>query len=222
MVRNFLVLFVFGGLSDKITSWAFPTLPRKSLSSRHSFMEASDQPEALLMSYVEIAKPMGLVLEEITAGDPAGGVRVAYIDPTGNAGAASIGDDPSECLLVHDRILAVDQKQCMDSSFEEVMELIASAPGPRVQLTVGRGEGVTIVAWPNGIGVGARPGDSMRDLAKRAYYKVNYSCESGGCGTCEQMIMLDDGSTRYVRNCIARVPKESQSVLVKPSDRLGV
>jgi len=163
---------------------------------------------------------MGLVLEEIIAGDITGGVRVAYIDPSGNAGSASIGDDPSECLLVHDRVLAVDGKQCMDASFEEVMGCIVAANGPRVQLTVGRGEGVKIVAWPNGIGVGARSGDSMQQCAKLAAHKVKYSCEGGGCGTCEHMIVLDDGSERYIRPCVARVPKDQESVLVQPSDRL--
>lgn len=170
------------------------------------------------MSSVTVNKPLGMVLEEIVAGDPTSGVRVAAIDPKGNAARVSIGEDPAQCLLVHDQILAINGMQCMGASFEATMGLIKAAQSP-ISLTLGRGEGVVLLAWPNGVGVGARSGDAFQEVATRAMHKVNYSCKGGGCGTCEHKIFLDDGSSKYVRICIARVPKDSDSVLVEATDR---
>jgi len=193
-----------------------PSVRRWAVSSA---LEEPAQPEAIFMSSVTVNKPLGIVLEEILAGDPTSGVRVAAIDPKGNAARVSIGEDPAECLLVHDQVLAVNGMQCMGASFEATMGLIKAAQSP-ISLTLGRGEGVVVVAWPNGVGVGARSGDAFQEVAARAMHKVNYSCQGGGCGTCEHKVFLDDGSSKYVRTCVARVPKDTDSVLVEASDRV--
>jgi hypothetical protein len=214
-VRAVFLHLILGSISAFLPLARLPTARRWAVS-----LAEEQQPEAIMMSSIIINKPLGIVLEEITAGDSTSGVRVAAIDPKGNAARVSIGEDPAECLLVYDQVLAVDGKQCMGASLETIMGLIKAASSP-VGLTLGRGEGVVIVAWPNGIGVGARSGDSFKEVAARAMYKVKYSCEGGGCGTCEQKILLDDGTTRYVRPCVARVPKDTGSVLVEASDRIA-
>jgi len=55
--------------------------------------------------------------------------------------------------------------------------------------------------------------------AYKAKVPIKYSCSSGSCGTCEQQIILTSGETRYVRPCMARVPRGEASIRVTKSDR---
>ena len=58
----------------------------KSRNNKNTRRFATQESEPLFVSRVSVTKPMGLILEEIVAADPASGVRVAFIDPKGNAG----------------------------------------------------------------------------------------------------------------------------------------
>jgi len=170
------------------------------------------------ISTVSISKPMGILLEEVEPRSIEAGVRIARIDPNGAASTADI--------LVHDRLLSVDNKSCEGLSFDEVMDLLIGAAGPLVELRVGRptsNPSFVVVRWPNGIGVGCYSGEPLKNIAVRAIYPVKYSCDSGGCATCEHKLRDEmEGTERYVRPCVARVPKGSPRLKVLRSDRIGV
>mmetsp|Transcript_19701 Transcript_19701/g.62016 ORF Transcript_19701/g.62016 Transcript_19701/m.62016 type:complete len:101 (+) Transcript_19701:342-644(+) len=100
------------------------------------------------------------------------------------------------------------------------MDLIRTSPGESVDLTLGRGVSRVCIQWPNRVRTAAKPGDSMRVLAAEALVPVKYSCDSGGCGTCEHKIVDGDGEGRYTRICVARVPKAPPQITIVPSDRV--
>ena len=147
---------------------------------------------------VRLARPLGLVIEE--AGTPGEGVRVVRIDPGGNSsGGGAAG------ICVNDSIVGVDGRDCAGMGFDSVMDAIASGPGDSVELELRRpGDGV--VEWPNGVAVAAAAGEYLGNVAMEAGYdRIEYSCRSGSCGTCGQIVRGEDGRRRVARPCVARV-----------------
>lgn len=163
---------------------------------------------------VTLSKPMGLVIEEADANNARSGVQISSINSDG-AGAW-------KNICVGDKILEIDENNCSEKTFDEVMEIIISSPSKFIRLTLGRPSKAVSVRWPNGVGVASLPGKYLGNVAVDAlYYDIDYSCQSGSCATCEQR-MISDGSedgARYVRPCVARVPSGVSSVVIEPSDR---
>ena len=161
---------------------------------------------------VTLAKPMGLVIEEVNVNS---GVQISSINPEGSSTWKNI--------CVGDKILEINGIDCSENSFDEVMELITSSPSSEyIQLTLGRPSKTLCVRWPNGVGVASLPGRVLGNVAVDASYDgIEYSCQSGACATCEQR-MIPDGSedaAKYVRPCVARVPSGVSSVVIESSDR---
>ena len=190
---------------------------KKYSTNRHATAKRKDTTldhSSLTEHKVTIPKPMGLILEEIDEQDPYKGVVIAKVNPEGNAAAAcKSGLD----LCIRDKILAVNDEPCADSTFEVVMERIASSPGDIVSLKLGRILGSVAVRWPNGVCVAATPGEYLGNIADDALFRIQYSCTSGSCGTCEHRIRNENGDARFVRPCVARVPKGSASIEVSIS-----
>jgi ferredoxin len=162
-----------------------------------------------------IKKPMGLVIEEI---DETGlGLRIAQINPDGATAALCRSGSADVCI--RDKILAVNGEPCGVLSFEEVRDLITSTPDDEVRLLLGRPEGAIPVKWPNGVSVAAWPGEYLGNLADLACFQISYSCRSGSCGSCEHSIETDSTKKRYVRPCVARVPKDAAWAVMHHTDR---
>jgi hypothetical protein len=121
---------------------------------------------------------------------------------------------------VGDTVIAVDSQACDDFRLEQVMDTIGEASSP-VQLTLRRAPGtVSVVFSQNGVAVAALPGTPICNLALDANVQILYSCKNGGCGTREHaMVSQEDASGRYVRPCVAKVPKGSKRIVIVPSDR---
>lgn len=151
---------------------------------------------------VRIAKPLGIVVDEVDPTDPNKGTCIGQISAGSNT-AVSCGTD----VCIHDRIVAVNGISCSNESFEVVMDMIASSPGDDIELTIRRSQGTVAVQWPNGICVAAPVGEYLGNVANEARYSVPYSCRSGSCGSCEHIARVDDGKERRYRPCSARVPK---------------
>mmetsp|Transcript_5608 Transcript_5608/g.8345 ORF Transcript_5608/g.8345 Transcript_5608/m.8345 type:complete len:226 (+) Transcript_5608:53-730(+) len=174
--------------------------------------------EILSEHKVTLRKPMGLILEESDEYGASCGVMIKQIDPAGETGVACRSKNADIC--VRDKILSVNGKECADDSFDNVMDLLIDGPD-EIDLILGRPENAVIVKWSNGIAVAAKPGDYFGQIAQdEAFVKIPYSCSNGGCGTCEQQILFTkDGSQRYIRPCVSRVPKTSSMIIVNGSDR---
>lgn len=170
--------------------------------------------EKFIEHIVTLSKPMGLVIEEFDQNNVRSGVQISSINPDGAATWKNV--------CIGDKILDIDGNNCSEKTFDEVMEIITSSPSNFIRLTLGRPSKAVSVRWPNGVGVASLPGSIFGNVAVDAsYYEIEYSCQSGSCGTCEQR-MIRDGSedgARYVRPCVARVPSGVSSVVIEPTDR---
>eukprot|EP00814_Leptocylindrus_danicus_P017597 CAMPEP_0116031862 /NCGR_PEP_ID=MMETSP0321-20121206/17810_1 /TAXON_ID=163516 /ORGANISM="Leptocylindrus danicus var. danicus, Strain B650" /LENGTH=168 /DNA_ID=CAMNT_0003507155 /DNA_START=419 /DNA_END=925 /DNA_ORIENTATION=+ len=168
---------------------------------------------------------MGIVLSEVSEVDPFAGICISSIDQHGAAAGSNSKklaiQDNGGIVCINDIIVSVDGHNCQNETFEEVMGRIIQADGENVALTLGREEDNVIVSWLNGICVSCRPGDSFGAVAYAAQADIQYSCSSGSCGTCEQQILSEDGSSRFIRPCVARVPKVTKPIFVFPSDRFS-
>jgi len=182
----------------------------KEVSDEYDFAEVTEHTATL-------AKPMGIVLEEIDEDDPSRGIVIAKIDPNGNTAAACKVTPLDICK--GDKILEVNGEACSDLSFEDVMDKIITAPNNQVTFTLGRPVGNIAVYWQNGVGVSCKPGEYFGNVASEALFHIEYSCRSGSCGTCEQVISIDGGKPRYIRPCSAKVPKGPSMITVIPTDR---
>mmetsp|Transcript_25610 Transcript_25610/g.57449 ORF Transcript_25610/g.57449 Transcript_25610/m.57449 type:complete len:219 (+) Transcript_25610:33-689(+) len=166
---------------------------------------------------VRLKKPMGMILEEIEPGNDAKGVRVGRMDPKGSA--AQSGQ-----VLILDQIATVDGNECLAEGFDTIMDLIIDAPGPEVEIGFARDKSTTVVRFPNGVKVGALPGEPMKFIVGRSAYPIKYSCEGGSCATCEMKMQIydldgEEDLERYIRVCVGRVPQGSSFVGMLPSDR---
>jgi ferredoxin len=164
---------------------------------------------------VTVPKPMGLILEEIDPSRPEAGICIAKIYPDG-AVAGVCRSESCPDIAIRDKILSVDGTQCAKASLEEVMDLIANSEAQdSVSLTLGRIKTSIKVTWPNGVSIAAFPGEYLGNLAYDALYDIAYECRSGSCGTCEQGTEMDEsGEIRFVRPCVARIPKGKRSIRV--------
>ncbi|GFH54047.1 predicted protein [Chaetoceros tenuissimus] len=168
---------------------------------------------------VSLQKPMGIILE-IDEERPDLGILVRRIDENGSTAAACRAKPMETDICVRDRLLEINGVDVLDETLENVMDMIIEAPRD-IDLVLGRDSDSIIVRWSNGIAVAAKVGDSFRSIASSdAYVKIPYLCESGGCGTCEQTIVIGSCEPRYIRPCCARVPQTDSEIFVSPSDRL--
>lgn len=190
--------------------------------------------ESFTIQTIQLKKPMGIILEEIDETDSNAGVQIKQIDPHGQT-ALACSRDASLDICIRDRIIAINDEICASEPFESIMEKIIESPNP-VTFTLARLKDATVITWPNGISVASSPGDSFGNIARsEALVSLQYSCSNGGCGTCEQSMIIeeplreDNGfekdvirqSQRYIRPCVARVPKlkDGTKITVAPSDR---
>uniref|UniRef100_A0A7S3K3V4 PDZ domain-containing protein n=1 Tax=Aureoumbra lagunensis TaxID=44058 RepID=A0A7S3K3V4_9STRA len=152
---------------------------------------------------VSLKRPMGLILEERDEL----GVKVVAIDPEGN----SSGQD----IFINDVLLAVNKNRCDKLPFEQVMDMISNQCTKNIELILER-SGFEI-RFPNGVGITAQSGDGFSELATKCRWPVQYSCDSGYCGTCEHPLRsAHNGDERYARLCIARVPRTAARLEVLP------
>lgn len=158
---------------------------------------------------VSVERPMGIVIEEIDLDNPTGAVRIASVNPEGNAAKIS-----SETILcVHDIILAVNGVSSENKTFDQIMDEIRQTETKKIALTLGRDSEATIISFPNGINVAAKPGEYLGNIAQTALYnRIPYKCKAGGCGTCEQSVIVDGKGPRLMRPCVARIPKKCKSI----------
>lgn len=145
---------------------------------------------------VSLQKPIGIILE-IDEERPDLGVLVRRIDENGSTAAACRAKPMETDICVRDRLLEINGVDVSDKTLENVMDIIIEAPID-IDLVLGRDSDSIIVRWSNGIAVAAKVGDSFRSIASSdAYVKIPYSCESGGCGTCEQTIVVGFSEVSY-------------------------
>ena len=144
---------------------------------------------------VSLRKPMGVILEEDEF-DPNAGVIIKRIDPTGQTAAACRSDPSDLDICIRDRIIQVNGIDVANGSLEEIMKTILD--GPEItKMVLSRPDDAVVIRWPNGISVAADPGDSFGLIAQNeALVRIPYSCSSGGCGSCEQSILSEDGKVR--------------------------
>mmetsp|Transcript_8236 Transcript_8236/g.11986 ORF Transcript_8236/g.11986 Transcript_8236/m.11986 type:complete len:232 (-) Transcript_8236:2351-3046(-) len=177
---------------------------RISLSVLHSTSS-----NALDKTTVSVEKPMGIVIEEIDLDNPTGGVRIASVNPEGNAAKIS----SKMILCVHDIILAVNGVPSENKTFDQIMDEIRQTEMKTVALTLGRDSEAAIISFPNGINVAAKPGEYLGNIAQTALYnRIPYKCKAGGCGTCEQSVIVDGKGPRLMCPCVAQIPKKCKSI----------
>ena len=146
---------------------------------------------------VSLEKPLGIMLEE--RGDGGGGAVVVDLATGGNAEA-------SGAVLEGDVLVRVGDREVADASFDDIMGAFEAADGA-VDLQFARPAGTVVVRFPTGRAVAARSGDRLRAVAEEARHAATYNCGDGGCGSCEHAYRGGDGAPRFVRLCVARVPK---------------
>lgn len=189
--------------------------------TKDSFTDTSStQNDDLTIHKVRLRKPMGIILESDDE-DPKAGVIIKRIDPMGQTAAACRNDPVGVDICIRDRILQINNLEVKDESIESIMKIIMEGP-EMIDLVLGRPKDAIVLKWWNGISVAAKPGEKIRNIAaSEACVRVNYSCDSGGCGTCELSISHNgtDGEERYFRPCVARVPKGRDVIWVSPSNR---
>jgi len=181
---------------------------------------------------------MGIILEEDIENSP-GIVTIAKIDPNGNTAKTlrQSNSNQNQCMSLRDELVSIHSYNCINTSLEEVMEYILTSDQEIMDVTVRRNTRRTTIEFCNGISIATQSGESIRNLASLAFVNIQYSCDSGGCGTCEQTMRgmkqhfneEDDEEKnindvvweqdRYIRPCIARVPKGYQRIVLFPSDR---
>ena len=213
VARGFFVVNTFW---DSVCQWRSQTTLSAVVDG--SIKDTVSLYSSVTVTTVQIPTPMGIVIEEIDSSDTHQGVRITRVEPDGNA-AASCGATAADLLCVRDKILAVNGVACSEAPFEVVMDNIRSSTGGKVELTLGRPRGSVIVKWPNGVCVAAQPGEYLGNIGYEGMMQIPYSCRSGSCGTCEQVVSTDNGNARYLRPCFAKIPKGVKSMIVIPSDR---
>lgn len=206
---------------------AFSNLPRNTSLlkstmhlSKDSFTDTASTQLDFTIHKVRLRKPMGIILESDDE-DPTSGVIIKRIDPMGQTAAACRTDPVGVDICIRDRILQINDMEVKDESLESIMKIIMDGP-EMIDLVLGRSKDAIVLKWWNGISVATKPGEKIRNIAaSEACVRVNYSCDSGGCGTCELSISHNgtDGEERYFRPCIARVPKGRDVIWVSPSNR---
>jgi hypothetical protein len=194
--------------------------------------------EGFTQHRVTLQKPMGIILES-DENDASMGVIIKQINPLGNTASACKNNPLGVDICIRDRILQVDNTDVTDKSLEDVMELIVNGPKDVVELVLGRPKDAIVMKWWNGISVAVQPGERIKDISRyEACVKIKYSCQGGGCGTCECSMITTGvggvggggntagqegegggGGERYFRPCVARVPKGPNFIWVKPSNR---
>lgn len=192
-----------------------------SVDTSSSLFEPSSSPiqQQLTEVSVIVPKPMGLILEEVDASNLEAGIIIQKMDPSGGVASAcrsrSVKERPDVC--VRDKIMAVNGTPCVKASLETIMDLIANSSGSdnSVSLVLGRRKDSIKVTWPNGVSIAALPGEYLGNLAYEASYdRIEYSCRSGSCGTCEQAAEINgSGNIKLVRPCVARIPLGKTSII---------
>lgn len=174
---------------------------------------------------VEVPLPLGLVLEEMDANDSTHGVVVMGMSAEGNAAkhnkspTTTVGaeNSPTRAVCIRDKILAVNGVPCAESSLDAVISLFSDA-GTSVTISLGRIEGSTVLYYPNGAAVAAKPGESYGFLARICGARVEYACRNGNCRICERAVETDrdqltgaQGEEGYrlgnIFHCVGSVPR---------------
>jgi hypothetical protein len=178
-----------------------------SQTQRRTVLRACELPSFDL----SLPKPLGLQLEE----DENGCTRVAALLDGGSATADGT-------IWPGDQILAVDGCDVRAAGFDGAMDALGSSQD-ECRLTLGseRGRMAAVRFAGSDVLHFVRPGASLKSLATRHGFEVEYGCSKGACGTCE--VMLRDRETdelKPVRMCGARVPSGKSSSLM-PIDVLS-
>ena len=177
------------------------------------FLSNMDSDESITLRTATFTKPMGLLMEEVEEGQ-ARGVQIASM--TGAAAQASKSNTAD--VAIGDILVRIGEDvDCTGLTFEQVMNLLANGP-ESMSLTFSRPESHVAVCFAEtGVAISCRPGTPLKPLGKMARASIIYSCSQGDCTTCEQ-IVADGEKQRYVRPCVARVPKGSDRITIANAD----
>lgn len=181
--------------------------------------------------FVQITKPLGIVIEEIDANDPTKGVIIVQILPDGNTSTTNkqqLTKKTDFLICLGDQILQVNDIPC--TTYDDVMKQIIISPSDSpVNLILGRSDESVIVQFNDnsGICVAAPPSEYLGNIANQAGISLPYSCRSGSCGSCEQSLLLrktkPDGTEKerqhHARPCIYRIPRGIDSIQVTAPGR---
>lgn len=126
-----LILIYFGHGAVAFSSMRFPPLRPSSPMQSHRVCSFRRYTLSLGDFTLELEKPLGIILEERTAGGKLG-VRVKEIAPEGSAAGSRI--------VPGDVILQVNGLDLQTADFDAVMDFIISSP-PVVRLSMGDGLG---------------------------------------------------------------------------------
>lgn len=172
---------------------------------------------------VSLSKPMGLVLEEIDETNPHSGVRVVQM--TGAAALASQRNEIDLCL--GDALVSIDGTPCHNWNFDNVMDRLQQLPdssslSKRIVLEFQRPHHLVAVRFQEtGVAIAVPPKTPLRPLGLLAGASIPYSCNEGDCAVCEQQLQNSDNDAsggRFVRMCVARVPKGKPRITIAPNN----
>jgi hypothetical protein len=227
------------GCLDKHQMWRLgATNKLNSAETGHKETEEVETEVQMQQSTLRVQKPLGIIIEERNLENPEAGVQIASLNPKGNAAMSKKDGDGFCGVSIRDHIVAINGQDCRHCTFEQVMEMLTSlspADNVEVQLTLERpmtssNTKFAIVEFPNGVSITAKSGEVLGALAQEAGCgapKISYSCRNGGCGTCEHAVDLyqsqdndsDEGSRRYLRPCVSRIPRKIAKLrLLSPYD----
>ena len=153
------------------------------------------------------------MMEEVEEGSACG---VLVADMTGAVAQASQRDLADVCI--GDVLVQIEDVSVIDLTFEQVMTILENSPVP-ISLKFRRPVSHVAVKFAaTGVAMACLPGTPLKPLSLKARANIQYACSAGDCTTCEQYLTTDTGKSRFVRPCVARVPKGSDRVTIANSD----
>lgn len=161
---------------------------------------------------VTLSSPLGIVFEELNAGEP--GLMVSELLESGSA-------RQSGEVWRFDQLVSIDSRNVSAESFENVMGTLRSVE--QVTLSFARSARAGRVSFPNGRAAVGTAGEPLETLALECSQDVRYSCRSGTCGSCEMLLRDANGAVRPVRMCTAKLRRgESEVLMPEHSDEEAV
>lgn len=183
--------------------------------------------EEFVYTKVSLSKPMGLMMEEVEEGE-ARGVMVldmasgSALERQLNSRAVTV----DSLICIGDVLVEIgndgnDPIDALTLTFDQVMTILADSPEP-VQLTFRRpAHHIAVLFASTGMATACPRGTPVRELSRQTRAPIPYDCNTGYCGTCEQVALTDNGETKYVRPCVASVGSKSKVITIANSDSLS-
>ena len=213
MFWSFALFFFLVVQVEQAASLLSRTPTNKRIQVRSRLLSGNNDFETILHN-VTLPKPMGILMEEVEEGEAQG---VIVVGMTGAAAQASKSN--SIDLAIGDVLECIEENvDCTKLTFDQVMTILSNGP-ERMTLTFSRPKSHVAVCFAEtGVTFSCSPGTPLKPLSKLARTSILYSCSQGDCTTCEQTLLDGKGGQRYVRPCVARVPKGSDRITIANSD----